>query len=142
MPEGTNTHDHCIDTMLECGNVLYVLTGRYGGIYKGDNYLHHLSIHTSKFIEEVPSITFMEYLVAKNLGKNVRVYVDEKVDFARGEYIANGQQANYKSKIVDSVKVFNTLHYLNSVGDGTWYDKYSSTANLLEYIEWHYPVIL
>lgn len=80
----------------------------------------------------------MEYLVAKDNGKNVKVYVDEKVDIARGEYIANDKSDSYKSKIVENSKVFKQLGYFNDLGNGTWYDIYNSLLNLEEYVSAHF----
>lgn len=127
------THDHCIDVMMTCKHLIYIFSGRYGGKYSGNKYKTYYE--QEKIIDEVPSVSFMEYLVAKANGKNVKVYVNEKVDIARGEYIANNQSKDFKSKIVENTKVFKLLKYFNELGNGTWYDKYSSLENLEEFID-------
>lgn len=130
------THDHCIDVMLSCKHVIYIFTGRFGGEYRGKKY--SLYYEKEDVIKFKPSISFMEYLVGKNHDKNVKVYVDDKVDLARGEYLANGQPTGYQSKVVDSTKVFDQLGYFNGLGNGTWYDKFTDLSNLEEYINTHF----
>lgn len=126
------THDHCIDVMLTCKNVIYIFTGRFGGKYEGQKYKFYYE--KEDVIKEPPSVSFMEYLVAKNHEKNVKVYVDEKVDIARGEYLANNRPKEYNSKVVDDIRVFNQLGYFNDLGNGTWYDKYKDLETLEEFI--------
>ena len=127
------THDHCIDVMMSCKHLVYIFSGRYGGQYQGIKYKAYYQ--QEEVIEGVPSVSFMEYLVAKKSGKNVKVYVDEKVDISRGEFIANGQEKSYKSKIVDNIDVYKQLGYFNKLGNGTWYELYSGLSNLEEFIE-------
>lgn len=125
--------DHCIDVMMTCKHLIYIFSGRYGDKYIGQKYKTYYE--REEAIDEIPSVSFMEYLVAKVNGKNVKVYVNEKVDLSRGEYIANGQPKNYKSQIVENNKVYKLLGYFNDLGNGTWYDKYSNTVNLEEFID-------
>ncbi len=130
------THDHCIDVMLTCKHVIYFFTGRFGGEYAGEKYKFYYE--KEDVIDDIPSVSFMEYLVAKNHEKNVKVYVDEKVDIARGEYIANNQPKEYNSRIVDNTRVFKQLGYFNALGNGTWYDKYNDTNTLEDFINAHF----
>lgn len=127
------THDHCIDVMMACRHLIYIFSGRYGGKYYGTKYKTYYE--EEDVIDETPSVSFMEYLVGKKNGKDVKVYVDEKVDLSRGEYIANGQNKEFKSQIVDDVKVYKQLGYFNQLGNGTWYEKYSDLTNLEEFIK-------
>ena len=130
------THDHCIDVMLKCKHLIYIFSGRFGGKYAGRKYTGYYEHKDT--IQQTPSISFMEYLVGISNEKNVKVYVDEKVDIARGEYIANGQPDNYNSKAVENTMVFKQLGYFNQLGNGTWYDKYSNYDDLEEYINAHF----
>lgn len=131
------THDHCIDVMMSCKHVIYIFSGRYGGKYFGKRYsLYH---QQEEVIEEIPSISFMEYLVAKKTGKNVKVYVDEKVEISRGEFIANNQPPHFQSKIVENVKVYKQLGYFNKLGNGTWYETYNGLSDLEKFIERQFP---
>lgn len=139
MREGA-THDHCIDEIMECKHLIYLFSGRFGGPYQGTKYQAYIEKHED-VIKIQPSISFMEYLVAKDNGKNVKVYVDEKVDITRGEYIANGKKDSYKSNIVENNDVYTQLGYFNELGNGTWYDFYNNLLNLEEYIYAHFPEI-
>lgn len=134
------THDHCIDEIMKCKHLIYLFSGRFGGKYQGTKYQAYIEKHMD-VIKIKPSISFMEYLVAKDNGKNVKIYVDEKVDITRGEYIANGKSDAYKSKVVDNNNVYKQLGYFNELGNGTWYDSYNSFSNLEEYVCAHFPEI-
>lgn len=127
------THDHCIDVMMSCKHLIYIFSGRYGGEYAGKRYISYYQ--QEEVIEGVPSISFMEYLVGKKTGKDVKVYVNEKVDISRGEFLANGQPKNYQSKIVENIEVYKQLGYFNKLGNGTWYETYNDLSNLEEFIE-------
>lgn len=134
------THDHCIDVMLSCKHLIYIFGGRFGGEYHGSRYVQYAA-ECSSTIKIQPSVSFMEYLVAKRFGKNTKVYVSEAVDIARGEWLQNGSPETYQSQIVDKVQVFKQLGYFNALGNGTWYDKYSDEAMLERYITSHFQVI-
>lgn len=84
-------------------------------------------------------MSFVEYLVAKKYFKDVKVYVANSVDVARGEYIANGSPENYKSKAVESPLVLTQLGYFNGLGNGTWYNKYSTINDLDKYLLAAFP---
>ena len=137
--EKGQTHDHCINTLLsKCRHVVYIFDGIFGGRYSGKDYQFY--IDNEPVFKIQPSISFMEYYISSLYNKNVRVYVDEKVDIARGEYIANGEPIDYKSIHVDKpIEVFSQLKYFNDLGNGTWYDKYLNLSHLKEFIEKHFP---
>lgn len=134
------THDHCINVMLSCKHLIYIFAGRFGGEYFGSEFESYYE-ERSDIIKIRPSISFMEYLVANNLGKSVSVYVYEKVEDARGEWTKNGSPDDYKSRVVDDVRVFKQLGYFNSLGNGTWLNKYYSQSNLLNAIKKRFPAV-
>lgn len=133
------THDHCINTLLSrCRHVIYLFDGDFGGKYSGSDFQNY--INEEKTFDIQPSISFMEYYIASLYNKNVRVYVDEKVDIARGEYLENNKPKDYKSKHVTKPKyVFEQLGYFNDLGNGTWYDKYQSLKHLKDFLGKHFP---
>lgn len=67
--QDNHSHDHCIDEMLKCKSVVFLIGEEYGGIYKGNQ---HKS-ERNEIIEEAsrehvdirPSISLMEYYVAR-----------------------------------------------------------------------------
>lgn len=134
------THDYGIDVILSCKHLIYIFGGRFGGEYRGSNYSQYAA-ECSNIIKIQPSVSFMEYLVAKRFGKNAKVYVWEKVDTARGEWIENGAPETYNSKVVDKVQVLKQLGYFNALGNGTWYDKYSNELMLERFISNHFPLL-
>lgn len=139
-PQIGETHDHCIDVMLTCKHLIYIFGGRFGGKYHGSRYTQYVA-ENANIIKIDPSISFMEYLVAKRFGKNTKVYVLEAVDIARGEWLQNGSPKTYQSQIADKVEVFEQLGYFNALGNGTWYDKYSDETILERYISSHFQPI-
>lgn len=134
------THDHCIDVVLTCKHLIYIFDGRFGGPYHGKKYQQYID-ENSNIIKITPSISFVEYLVAKTFGKNTKVYVSEKVDLLRGEWLVSGAPDVIKSNVVDSSKVYKQLGYFNALGNGTWYDKYPDSCVLEEFISKHFPPI-
>lgn len=134
------THDHCINVMLSCKHLIYIFAGRFGGQYFGNEFESYYK-ERSDIIKICPSISFMEYLVANKLGKSVSVYVYEKVEDARGEWTKNGSPNDYKSRVVDDIRVFKQLGYFNSLGNGTWLNKYYDYSSLANAIKKRFPTI-
>lgn len=134
------THDHCINVMLSCKHLIYIFAGRFGGQYFGNEFESYYK-ERSDIIKICPSISFMEYLVANKLGKSVSVYVYEKVEDARGEWTKNGSPNDYKSRVVDDIRVFKQLGYFNSLGNGTWLNKYYDYSSLVNAIKKRFPTI-
>ena len=126
------TQDHCIDVMLNCKHVIYLFDKTFGGKYVGDKYKYYYE--REDVIKIIPSVSFMEYLVAKGNRKNVKVYVLKDIDIARGEYIANGSNDMFNSKVVENINVFKQLGYFNGLSNGTWYDTYNNLEELKNYI--------
>lgn len=135
------THDHCIDVMLSCKNVIYLFGGRFGGSYHGKKYCHYVEEY-SDIIKIRPSISFMEYLIAKKFGKNIDVYVLETVDIARGEWEMNNCPEPHNSRVVDDIRVFKQLGYFNRLGKGTWLHMFSDYIKLESFIKKHFPPII
>lgn len=131
------THDHCIDVVLSCKHLVYIYAGSFGGSYSGSDYKRY--VDEQSIIKIKPSVSFVEYLVAKKYFKDVKVYVANSVDVARGEYIANGSPENYKSKAVNSPLVLTQLGYFNGLGNGTWYNTYSNINDLDKYLLAAFP---
>lgn len=132
------TQDHCIDVMLSCKHVIYLFDKTFGGKYVGEKYKCYYK--REQAINITPSVSFMEYLVAKGNGKNVKVYVLKDIDIARGEYLANGSVDSFNSKVVDKNDVFKQLGYFNSLSNGTWYDTYKDLEELKQYISEHFGI--
>ena len=135
------THDHCINVLLsKCRHLIYLFGGDFGGKYSGNDYQRY--IDKEDVFEFQPSISFTEYHIASLYNKNVRVYVDESVDTARAEYLINNKPKGYKSRFSDDPeRVFAQLGYFNSLGNGTWYDKYTSIVHLKQFLDKHFPDI-
>ncbi len=134
------THDHCIDVALTCNSLIYIFDSDFGGEYSGNDYKQYIEEEPSITIK--PSVSFVEYLVAKKFNKDVKIYVLKSVEVAKGEYVANGKPATYKSFAVDSPnasKICDQLILFNKLGNGTWYNTYTDMEELEKYIEAAFP---
>lgn len=135
------THDHCIDVALSCNSLIYMFDSDFGGEYSGSDYKQY--IEEERAITIKPSVSFVEYLVAKKFNKDIKIYVLKNVEVAKGEYVANGKPSEYRSFAVDSQnasKVCEQLILFNKLGNGTWYNTYTDMAELEKYIEAAFPV--
>lgn len=132
------THDHCIDVLLTCKHLIYIFDGRFGGVYSGKKYQQYID-ENSHVITFQPSVSFVEYLIAKTFGKNVKIYVSEKVDLLRGEWLLTGSPDKISSHIVDNSRVYRQLGCFNALGNGTWFDKYPDSLVLEKFISKHFP---
>lgn len=131
------THDHCIDVALTCKYLIYIYDGTFGGPYSGTDYMKYVNDHP--VIKIKPSVSFVEYLVSKHYYKDVRVYVSNAVDVARGEYLMNSSPEKYKSRAVDKREVLEQLGYFNALGNGTWYQKYTTVEDLDKFLLAAFP---
>ena len=134
------THDHCIDVALLCERIIYVVGESFGGHYAGSNYKSYIEKYKS-VIQIEPSISFMEYLVSKQIKKNVYVYVSESVDNKRLEYIRKKRSEKPIEISENDQNVFKQIRYFNALGNGTWYNKYSDIDNLLTYLDAEFPTV-
>lgn len=123
------SHDHCIDEILKCRNFISIIGARYGGIYNGQTY--------SKYAEEIkeysnglitePSISLMEYYVARKKGLNYCVLVDNAViNYKKNIYTFGRDNINYsKSELDKVITMLNFINHLAIDGDdvprGNWY---------------------
>lgn len=134
------THDHCIDIMLSCNHIIYLFGGRFGGTYHGKKYQQYVQ-ECSDVIKIRPSVSFVEYLVAKRFDKDIHVYVDEAVDIGRGEWVKNRNLKEYRPHIADDIRVFKQLEFFNTLGNGTWLYKFLDYAKLKSFIMSHFPPV-
>lgn len=77
-----HSHDYCIDKLLECGNIIFVIGKSYGGVYAGQKYncLKNEIIAKSKGKIKNPSISLMEFYAAIKNGINHYAFIAEEFD--------------------------------------------------------------
>ena len=75
------SHDECIDVVLKCGNIITVFDEDYGGEYSGIKYKDFATkiVELSNGTIEKPSITLMEYYVARSKGKRFLTLMNSSI---------------------------------------------------------------
>lgn len=121
-----HSHDCCIDEMIKCGSLIFILGREYGGVYKGDKY----DMYKEEIIKyshgkiKNPSISLMEYYIAQKKRIKCYAFVHKNID-----------DMNYRNALSDDMK--NEIDFLNHFSvdgskiRGNWISRYSSCADLL-----------
>lgn len=80
-PNDVDSHDHCIDELLKCNKMIFIIGEKYGGEYIGEKYKSYIEEiqKESKEIITEPSISLMEFFAAKK--NNLKYYVFVKKMF-------------------------------------------------------------
>lgn len=135
---GIHSHDHCINEMLECNIVLFIIGRRYGSTYAGNSY--------KKYVEEIkqesnglidsPSISFMEYYIARKMRKKIYVFVNNKV-YDEKQIYTSMIKANFEYKPVFAEKneIFKIINFISHQNVDNWFRLYSDIFNLDELIK-------
>jgi len=152
-----NSNDHCIDEALKCGRLIMIVGKTYGGKYIGKKYhkeREEIIEKSNKSITE-PSITLMEWYVAKKEGRACSVYIPERLYKDSNQYSKlkekeqmgtnNEADKNKKARIEftygTNIKLFNLINFIthmkNENGEviENWRPCYKNTEELYKMIE-------
>lgn len=138
-PNDVDSHDHCIDELLKCNTMIFIIGEKYGGKYIGEDYKSYIEDiynESAKNISE-PSISLMEFYAA--VKNNLNYYVFVKKDVI-------DQQRIYKNKKekkeditqddftcdIDIFKVVNFVNHIKKEGKraGNWFLPFKSIPDL------------
>ena len=132
-PAKVDSHDHCIDEALKCQNLIYIVGNEYGGKYAGSKYKKYADEikHKSKGKIEEPSISLMEYYVARCNNVDCKVFVLKNVLDEKTAKKKNQQLQNQKC----DVRVFNIVNFIthitvNGKREGNWFNTFSNDTHL------------
>lgn len=131
---GVNSYDHCIDEMLKCKRMIFIIGERYGGIYKGDKYKNF-----AKEIAEIdsalshPSISLMEFYVALKNNIPIQVFVDSNVYNERLSYKNN--LPKYNPVFAKDNRVFHIINFISNQKINNWFRIYNDLEHLGELIK-------
>lgn len=128
-----HSHDHCLDQMLKCGNLIFIVGENYGGIYAGEKYkkfANKIKTSSNGKIKNV-SISLMELFVAKEKRIKYRVFMNSNIE------------KRYKSKDESlSEDVRNLINFIchftkpgSSKVKGNWWQTYYDIEDLKEKIK-------
>ena len=132
-----NSHDHCIDEMLKCNLMVFLIGKRYGGVYCGEKYQWAVKEINEESKGEIvnPSISLLEYYVARKNKKKIFTYVDYKVYNERMTYKQNKYNKDeFKPFFVDNVNVFKLIDFITYQKTNNWFRTYADLDNLEELI--------
>lgn len=129
--DDVDPHDHCIDEMLKCKQLIYIIGNKYGNEYTGSKYRKY----AEKIKEESkgkivkPSISLLEFYVARSNSINIKMFILKNV---LEEMKNNGTQ------IPDSQcdrEVFNIVNFIkqlpkDSDKKGGWWLTFKDTEEL------------
>ena len=128
-----DSHDHCIDELLKCKTMIFIIGTEYGGKYAGEKYSSYIRDieNDSKSIILEPSISLMEFYVAKRNNIKYYVFVKKEVLDEKKKYEQN--KSEYKNK--NMVEVFQIINFVNHIKvegkrAGNWYITFKSVPDL------------
>ena len=133
---GVNSHDHCINELAKCKYVIFIVSGRYGGEYCGSEY-----IDEKNEIKEInptlskPSVSLMEYYIARKLNIETHVFVDSRVYNERLSYKHNIKyNIDYKPCFANDNRVFEIIDFITKQNKDNWFRQYNDLQNLGELV--------
>lgn len=120
-----HSHDCCLDEVLKCKSFIFIIGKEYGGTYSGIKYRREYEEIKSKSEGKItePSISLMEYYVARKNSLKCYAFISDKID-----------DPEYKAKLPENIQ--NEYKFLNhfpedSTIKGNWISRYSSIDELL-----------
>lgn len=125
---GVNSHDHCIDEMLKCKSVLFIVGKRYGGEYSGNKYIEFANeiANINRNLEK-PSISLVEYFVAKKNNLNIKTFI--RADICN-ERLSFKNNLNFEPAFVDDNRVFHIIDFITRQAENNWFNKYNDLKHL------------
>lgn len=138
--QGVHTHDHCINELLQCDYLIFIVSGRYGGEYQGRNYLEECT-EIEKISRSLthPSISLMEFYVAHKNKIPMSVFIDEKVSTERNIYNRQKDKEVFTPVNVSDTRVFDIITFLTKHVN-VWRQEYRNLEHLQELINIALPL--
>ncbi|MDE5889165.1 MAG: DUF4062 domain-containing protein, partial [Bacilli bacterium] len=132
--EGLHTHDHCISEMLKCDYMIFIVSGRYGGEYRGSKYTaDSKEIGDMNTALKRPSISLMEFYLAKKNNIPMSVFIDDKVSNERNIYNHQPNKSDYRITNVTDTRVFDIITFITRQIN-VWRQEYRDEEHLLNLI--------
>lgn len=138
-PNDVDSHDHCIDELLKCKTMIFIIGEKYGGKYAGEkykSYIEEIKTESNNKITE-PSISLMEFYAAKR--NHLKYYVFVKKDVLDQQRLYNEKKKKQETINPDSftcdleiLKVVNFVNHIKKEGKraGNWFIPFKSTPDL------------
>lgn len=138
-PNDVDSHDHCIDELLKCDTMIFMIGEKYGGKYVGEKYKSYIEEikNESKGKITEPSISLMEFYVAKRNGIKYYVFVkkdvlDQKRAYDQQKSSPEIEKMNLITCDLDIFKVINFVNHIKIDGKraGNWFISFKSIMDL------------
>ncbi len=123
--QGVHSHDYCIDKLLECGSVIFIIGTEYGGEYAGKKYkkLQQEIIKKSNGKIQKPSISLMEFYAAIKYNLIHYAFINKQFDDKEI------REQNWSKDIICEYNFINHLKFHNEI-NGNWISRYDSDEDL------------
>lgn len=127
MASGMHSHDLCIEEVLKCKNLIFLIGTSYGGEYAGEKYMSYIKEiqDLSNGEIEKPSISLMEYYAARKAGLSCYTYRSSVVEKMKKD----------KSLPEKLCKEINFITHFSLIDEpkikGNWIDTYKSIDDLI-----------
>lgn len=120
-----HSHDYCIDKLLECGSVIFIIGREYGGKYSGKKYEQFKEeiITKSKGEIKAPSISLMEFYVAVKNNLIHYAFIDKEFDNKEN------REQKWSNEIISEYQFINHLETNDEINDN-WISRYDSNEDL------------
>lgn len=133
--QNEHSHDYCLDEMLKCGSVIFIIGNDYGGKYSGEKYRYCCEeiVREAKIAEKeiIPSISLMEYYVARRNKLACYAYMSKELeDAVRGK----NSTIEVSDAIITEVKFINHIRIKNNTVRGNWISSYTNNEDLMKRI--------
>lgn len=120
-----HSHDYCIDKLLECGSLIFIIGKEYGGVYAGtkyEKYKQEIIIHSKNKIKE-PSISLMEFYIAVKKNLIHYAFINKQFD---DKTIRNQE---WDENIINE---YNFINHLEEEGkiNNNWISRYENNEDL------------
>lgn len=135
--DDANSYDYCLDKVKTCSQLIYIIGKRFGGPYKGIRYKWLADeIRRMDYANKIgePSISMMEYFLAKHEGIPTRVFTRKDLYNERSTY-ENNKSNTFKPFFVETTKVFEIISLITRRQTGNWFKTYLDLNDLLEILK-------
>ena len=131
-----NSYDFCLDKVLKCKRMIFIIGERYGGVYKGEKYLEEAKEigQISDALRE-PSISLMEFYLAHKNKIDTYVFVKKDIYNERISYEKNKHIGIYNPTFVKDNRVFDIVSFITRLPKGNWLKTFEDLPDLLEIIK-------
>ena len=131
--QSLHSHDVCLDEVKKCKSFLFLIGEEYGGIYKGEKYKKQRDelIELSEGKIAKPSISLMEFYIARKSGLNCCVFASNNIEKMKQEETLNDEIKN-EINFVNHFKLHPKLPI-----KGNWINWYKDSDDLKKRVKHH-----